>query len=312
MNKDLFIYNHSEHQWAWEMFDLHESLHWLPEEVPMQDDIRDWKKNPSEFLRHIMLFFVQADIEVGNTYIDTYIPQYPDLAIRTMLTSFAAREGIHIKGYAYLAETLQLGDGIFSAFIDDPVLAGIHNLLGRLRDRAGDSPASSFANMVGTTLLGEGVMLFGQFAMLLNFQRFNRFSGMSTIVAWSIRDEDVHVHGIATVMKKDPLFNAIPLAERQRIYKEVYDELMPLVQSFVKTCFDMEQPEGIEEQDVYQFLEYQAQRRARQANIQDDEITIKNPFLWFDQIVGGVEHSNFFERRATEYSKGGLDGEYEY
>jgi hypothetical protein len=41
--------------------------------------------------------------------------------------------------------------------------------------------------MVATSLLGEGVMLFGQFAMLLNFQRFNLFNGMCTIVAWSIK-----------------------------------------------------------------------------------------------------------------------------
>lgn len=34
----------------------------------------------------------------------------------------------------------------------------------------------------------------------------------------------------------------------------------------------------------------------------------KNPLLWLDHILNGVEHANFFENRATEYAKGALTG----
>ncbi len=49
----------------------------------------------------------------------------------------------------------------------------------------------------------------------------------------------------------------------------------------------------------------------RQAGISTEETT-KNNLLWFDAMVAGVEHANFFEQRATEYSKGNLTGDYEY
>lgn len=310
-NKDLYVYKHSPNQWAMELFDLHENLHWLPEEVPLQDDIRNWSEQPEEFLRHIMLFFVQADVEVGNTYIDEYIPHYKDLPIRMMLTSFAARESIHVKAYAHLVDTLNLGDGTYSAFLDDEVLYKLHKRMDFYRENA-EGITGRYRGMVANTLLGEGVMLFGQFAMLLNYQRHNRFSGMGTLVAWSIRDEDLHVQGIAKLMKVDPQFSALPLRVKQQIYREVYDDLMPLIKTFARNCFNHGKPEGITIEEVEQFLEFQAQRRARQANIQEDEISVVNPFLWFDQLIGGVEHSNFFERRATEYSKNNLVGEYTY
>lgn len=312
LNQDLYVYKHSPNQWALELFDVHEASHWLPEEVPLQDDIRDWKDNPDEFIKHIMLFFVQADVEVGNTYIEEYIPHYPDLSIRMMLTSFAAREGIHVKAYAHLVDSLGLGDNTYSAFLDDPVLLGLHNRLDAYREMSKCSVQDRYAGMIANTLLGEGVMLFGQFAMLLNYQRFNRFSGMGTIVAWSIRDEDLHVQGIAKLMKTDKEFQLISDDNKRKIYQEVYDDLMPSIKQFAANCFEHGAPEGITLSGVYTFLDFQAQRRARQANIQEDQISVINPFPWFDQLIGGVEHSNFFERRSTEYSKGNLVGDYVY
>ena len=34
----------------------------------------------------------------------------------------------------------------------------------------------------------------------------------------------------------------------------------------------------------------------------------KNPLTWLDTMLNGVEHMNFFEGRATEYSKASTKG----
>jgi ribonucleoside-diphosphate reductase beta chain len=34
----------------------------------------------------------------------------------------------------------------------------------------------------------------------------------------------------------------------------------------------------------------------------------KNPLPWLDEILNGVEHANFFENRATEYSRAATRG----
>jgi ribonucleoside-diphosphate reductase beta chain len=36
-----------------------------------------------------------------------------------------------------------------------------------------------------------------------------------------------------------------------------------------------------------------------------------NPLPWLDEILNGVEHTNFFENRVTEYSKASTTGTWE-
>ncbi len=309
------IFRASPNEWAWEYFQKHEELHWLPEEVPMLDDIRNWKETATEaqknFIKNISLFFTQADIEVNNTYIDEYLPIYrDDLPIKNTLCSFAAREGIHTKAYAYIVESLALGDETFSEFQNDPVLMQIHNVLNKYKTDRGAK--QRFQAMVATSLLGEGVMLFGQFAMLLNFQRFNLFNGMCTIVAWSIRDEDLHVQFIARLIKNDPEFQEFDADTKRRWFAQVYYELVPLIKDFARNCFTAGAIPGITLDEVLNFIDYQIARRIRQSNINEDYILPENPFPWFDQIIGGVEDANFFERRRTEYAKNNLVGNWEY
>ena len=37
----------------------------------------------------------------------------------------------------------------------------------------------------------------------------------------------------------------------------------------------------------------------------------KNPLPWMDQMLGAIEHTNFFENRSTEYSKASTRGTWE-
>lgn len=290
----------------------------MPEEVPMLDDIRNWVQNATteqrEFVKNLMLFFVQADIEVNNTYIDEYLPwYYKELPIKNMLVSFAGREGVHTLAYAYIVETLALPSETFSAFKDDPVLLKIHDTLRKYRMTQGTK--QRYQCMVATSMLGEGTMLFGLFAMLLNFQRLNLFNGLCTIVAWSIRDEDFHVQNIAKLIKIDPAFAEHDQATRWEWFDEVYNELFPLIRQFTINCFKHEadnEVSGLHLDDVLKFLDFQVARRIRQANINENFTVPENPFPWFDQIIGGVEDANFFERRRTEYSKNNLVGDWAY
>ncbi|MFN8930326.1 MAG: ribonucleotide-diphosphate reductase subunit beta, partial [Alphaproteobacteria bacterium] len=58
------IYKPFAYPWAYEAWLMQQRIHWLPEEVPLADDVRDWKKNlaPSEknLLTQIFRFFTQA------------------------------------------------------------------------------------------------------------------------------------------------------------------------------------------------------------------------------------------------------------
>ena len=54
--------------WAYDAWLKHEQSHWLHTEVPMAEDVKDWKKKltaeEKHFLTNIFRFFTQGDIEV--------------------------------------------------------------------------------------------------------------------------------------------------------------------------------------------------------------------------------------------------------
>jgi ribonucleoside-diphosphate reductase beta chain len=91
--------------WAYDAWLKHEQSHWLHTEVPMLEDVKDWKKKltPAEkqFLTHIFRFFTQGDIDVAGGYVKNYLPYFPQPEVRMMLMGFAAREALHIAAYSH-------------------------------------------------------------------------------------------------------------------------------------------------------------------------------------------------------------------
>ena len=59
------------------------------------------------------------------------------------------------------------------------------------------------------------------------------------------------------------------------------------------------------------YIRYIADRRLTQLGLQPIYRSEKNPLPWLDTILNGVEHVNFFENRATEYSKAATQGSWE-
>ncbi len=64
------VYKPFNYPWAYEAWLTQQRIHWLPEEVPLAEDVRDWKKKltPGErnLLTQIFRFFTQADVEVNK------------------------------------------------------------------------------------------------------------------------------------------------------------------------------------------------------------------------------------------------------
>ena len=75
--------------WAYDAWLKHEQSHWLHTEVPMAEDVKDWKKKLSteekQFLTHIFRFFTQGDIDVAGGYVKNYLPHFPQPEVRMML-----------------------------------------------------------------------------------------------------------------------------------------------------------------------------------------------------------------------------------
>ena len=64
------VYKPFHYPWAYDAWLQQQRIHWLPEEVPLGDDVKDWQKTLTDkernLLTQIFRFFVQADVEVNN------------------------------------------------------------------------------------------------------------------------------------------------------------------------------------------------------------------------------------------------------
>jgi ribonucleotide reductase beta subunit family protein with ferritin-like domain len=180
--------------WAYDAWLKHEQSHWLHTEVPMAEDVKDWKKKltneEKQFLTHIFRFFTQGDIDVAGGYVNNYLPYFPQPEVRMMLLGFAAREALHIAAYSHLIETLGLPESTYDQFLEYVEMREKHEYVLDLSSKNGDVQSTA-THIAVFSAFTEGMQLFSSFIMLLNFPRTGKMKGMGQIVTWSIVDEAV-------------------------------------------------------------------------------------------------------------------------
>ncbi len=194
------FYKPFNYPWAYDAFVQSEQMHWLWTEVPMLEDTKDWRNRLSteeqEFLTKIFRFFTQGDIDVSGAYVNNYLPVFPQPEIRMMLSSFAAREAIHVAAYSHLIETLGMPESTYNEFLEYAEMAEKHDYF---KDLQGDNDLP--AQIAGFSAFTEGMQLFSSFIMLLNFTRHGKMRGMGQIIAWSIADETLHTESMIKLFR---------------------------------------------------------------------------------------------------------------
>ncbi|MEM2927781.1 MAG: ribonucleotide-diphosphate reductase subunit beta [Nitrososphaerota archaeon] len=321
MKRNVFskrdYYKPFDYDWAFKYYEEHEKMHWVPSEVSLLEDIRDWNIKINEwereFLTQIFRFFTQMDVDVGAGYMDKFSHIFKLPELRMMISSFAAREAVHQHAYALLIDTLGLPESDFIIFKEIPPMMEKHQYLDRFNvenfsHKDDEKMRDLLKCMAVYSGFTEGLQLFGSFCILMNFQRLGKMIGMTTIVDWSIRDEHKHVEGMTH------LFRTI-CEEFSHVYnKDLKDEIYSICEDmvnlefkFLDLIFDSgkDKIEGITREETKQYIKYIADQRLIQLGLKKIYKN-ENPFPWMNQIVEGVSHVNFFERRATDYSKGNI------
>lgn len=180
----------SRYPWAMALWRKQQQIHWMPEEVALGEDIKDWENNltPPEknLLTQLFRFFTQADLDIQDNYMERYAAVFKPHEVKMMLAAFANSETIHVTSYALVLETVGMPDSEFEAFMGYKAMKDKHDYMSKANMDSHHDIAKTLA-IFGA--FGEGLQLFASFSMLLNFPRFNKMKGMGQIVSWSIRDE---------------------------------------------------------------------------------------------------------------------------
>jgi ribonucleoside-diphosphate reductase beta chain len=300
--------------WAYDAWLKHEQSHWMHTEVPMIEDVKDWKNKLNDqekhFLTNIFRFFTQGDVDVAGGYVKNYLPYFPQPEVRMMLLGFAAREALHIAAYSHLIETLGMPESTYNEFLEYEEMRAKHDYLLDISSQNGDA-ASTATHIAVFSAFTEGMQLFSSFIMLLNFPRHGKMKGMGQIVTWSIVDETQHAESMIRLFRTYVEENKEIWNDdlKGRIYT-IAERMVELEDKFIDLSFSQGTMEGLDAEDVKRYIRYIADRRLISLGLKGIFKVKKNPLPWVEEMINAPTHTNFFENRATDYAKGALSGDW--
>ncbi|MDB5700137.1 MAG: ribonucleotide-diphosphate reductase subunit beta, partial [Sphingomonadales bacterium] len=126
----------------------------------------------------------------------------------------------------------------------------------------------------------------------------------------SVRDESLHCDGI---IKLYHAFNKETGAVTPSVAADIVECCKTVVEmedKFIDLAFEAGEVQGMTPEDIKQYIRFIADWRLGQLGFKPIYMIEEHPLPWLAPLLNGVEHANFFETRATEYSKAATRGDW--
>jgi ribonucleoside-diphosphate reductase beta chain len=224
-----------------------------------------------------------------------------------MLSAFSNTETIHIAAYSHLLDTVGIPESEYEAFLRYKEMKDKYDYM---QSFCTDTPFDIAVTLASFGAFTEGLQLFASFAILLNFPRFGKMKGMGQIITWSTRDETLHCNSIIRLFRTfvQEQGNKISQPHLRDVLRKVCQTIVGHEDAFIDLAFAQGDVQGLSAADVKAYIRYIANRRLVQLGYEEEYSVTTNPLPWLDEMLNAVEHANFFEARATEYSRGATEG----
>lgn len=310
------------YHWAREHYKNGVANNWVPEEVPMQQDVELWKRQGqgglSDDERRMVLwnlgFFSTAESLTANNLVLAIYQHITNPECRQYILRQAYEEAIHTDTFIYCCDSLGLKpEEVFNMYEtipsikekDDFVVNMTKSVFDPNFTTQGTENIQKFVHdLVGYYIIMEGIFFYAGFAMMLSMLRSNKMVGIGEQFQFILRDETVHLAFGAD------LINTI-VQENPEVWTEDFKKLLT---ENIKKGVELESkyaddalPRGIlglRAETVKQYLQYIADRRLERIHL-DKVYDVKNPFPWMSEIMDVKKEKNFFETRVTEYQTSG-------
>ena len=195
--------------WAREYYKNGIANTWTPEEIPMQDDIEQWKS--SSFLspqeRRLILwnlgFFSTAESLTANNIVLAVYHHVTNPECRQYLLRQAFEEAIHTDTFIYCCDSLGLDpEEIYTMYATIPSIKDKDQFVVDLTQSV-DNPKFTTVgqeniqqflhDLIGFYVIMEGIFFYAGFAMMLALKRQNKMVGIGQQFEYIMRDESLHL-----------------------------------------------------------------------------------------------------------------------
>ena len=307
--------------WALELFKKSLANHWVPNGIPMGDDIQDWVSNRlSEdeklLVRRSLGFFAGSEILVGNNLLLKIFNVVSDPECKQYIIRQSFEESIHNLTVIYICDSLGLKvDEVYEAYQHIPSIKKKDEFLKRITSDINQNlntdgslftwllnyKKEALKNIISYYMICEGIFFYSGFAMMLNFGRQGKLLGISQQIQYTLRDEVLHIEFGRNLINK--IIEQEPLIWTEDFKKEIVNIFEEAVGLEIEYAYDV-LPRGVLGLTAGQFVDYVkyiANRRLEGIGLSPIYVNARNPFLWMTEAIDITKQKNFFETKVIDY-----------
>lgn len=274
---------------------------WLPEKVPLSNDIQSWgtlRPEEQKLTMRVFTGLTMLDTIQGTVGAMSLLPDSQTQHEEAVITNIAFMESVHAKSYSSVFSTLCLTDEIDEAFRwseDNPFLQKKAEIV--LSYYKGDDPLK---RKIASTLL-ESFLFYSGFYLPMYWSSRAKLTNTADLIRLIIRDEAVHGYYIGYKFQKALAEQSAERQEELRQY--TYDLLLELYENECKYTHDLYDEIGLAE-DVKKFLHYNANKALM--NLGYDPLFPKddcdvNPAILSALSPNADENHDFFSGSGSSY-----------
>jgi len=299
-NPDRFVLFPIEHQDVFKMYKDLVAVRWIPEEVELTKDLKDWKTlnaNEQHFIKRILGFFAGSDGIVNENLAANFANEVQWPEAKAFYTEQMSNETVHSETYSrlidtYIEDKVEKLDILRSirtmAFVEKKANWAMNWMRGS---------EANFATRLMAFAAVEGIFFSGAFCSIFWFKQRGILPGLTSSNEFISRDEGLHTDfacllysKLTNRLSKTKAFKLI--REAVKIEKEFITEAIP--------CSMI----GMNAKMMGQYIEFVADRLLLQMGYTKTYETA-NPFGFMERIsLEGKD--NFFEKKVSSYALAGV------
>ncbi|MEL5992188.1 class 1b ribonucleoside-diphosphate reductase subunit beta [Microbacterium phosphatis] len=274
---------------------------WLPEKVPLSNDIQSWNTlTPDEQQLTMRVFtgLTLLDTIQGTVGAVSLIPDAITPHEEAVYTNIAFMESVHAKSYSSVFSTLCSTQEIDEAFrwsIENPNLQKKAQIV--MEYYRGDDPLK---RKVASTLL-ESFLFYSGFYLPLHWSSRAKLTNTADLIRLIIRDEAVHGYYIGYKFQKG--LEQADQARKDEIKDYTFSLLYELYENEIQYTQDLYDQVGLTE-DVKKFLHYNANKALMNLGYEamfPASVTNVNPTIISSLSPNSDENHDFFSGSGSSY-----------
>ncbi len=297
-------WNRIEDEKDLEVWDRLTGNFWLPEKVPLSNDIQSWAtltEDEKTMTTRVFTGLTLLDTVQGTVGAVSLIPDAITPHEEAVYTNIAFMESVHAKSYSSIFSTLISTAEIDEAFRwseENPNLQRKAEII--LSYYHGDDPEK---RKVASTML-ESFLFYSGFYAPMYWSAHAKLTNTADLIRLIIRDEAVHGYYIGYKFQK--AVEKADAARRQELKDYTFELLYELYENEEQYTEDLYDPLGLTE-DVKMFLRYNANKALMNLGYEalfPKDATAVNPAILSALSPNADENHDFFSGSGSSYVMG--------